>query len=87
MARIDEKDLYKYHKIDKRFNDHYLVSAYNNTLDLIEGKHDHKDTTLHTLMSSVEETVKEIWMKEDEIKKKDKYIKFLQNQLMEEINK
>lgn len=87
MGRIDEKDLFKYHKIDKRFNDHYLISAYNKVLELIEGEHDHKDTTLHTLMSCVEEAVNQLREKEKEIEKKDKYIKFLQNQLMESINK
>jgi len=84
MARIDEKDSFKYHKLN---NDHYLISAYNKTLDFVEGKNDHKDMTLSTLMLCVKETVEIMRRKEQELKNKDNYIKYLQNEIYKLVNK
>ena len=87
MARIDENDLFKYQKLDTQYNDHYLISAFNRVLELIEGEHNHKETTLHSLMSCVKSSVNEIKELEKELKKKEKYITFLQDQLIENLNK
>ena len=84
MARLKDKDLYKYHKIDTQFNDHYLNGAFNATLDLVEKKgNGNEEMVMANLMNCVNSTVRDVKDKEAEIKKLETYNKYLQDQIKE----
>lgn len=87
MARVKDKDLWRYHKIDTQFNDHYLNSAFNKVLDHIENGSSSEEIVMADLMNACVSSVKEIRDAKEEIKKLNKYIAYLQEQNKELINK
>jgi len=87
MARIDEKDLWKYHKLENDFMKHYLKSYFNDLLDFIENQKGTKDIILHNMMSAVESTVAQIDALEKERNQLNNYIAYLQEELKKLINK